>query len=921
MKTIILFTSLLFFGKCFLHSQTKDNTWTSPDVHISGLLDSTITNMAKQLTLYPKEKLHLHIDRSTYLPGDTLWIKAYTVHSAFHTPLPMSRYVYVELLNPVDSLVQRVKLRRDSLEQISGYLPIPHRLPEGVYGLRAYTRHMLQEGEDYLYKRSLQIAPRPEWIHARLVATSSKAGRKTTFNFALSDNVGKGIAIPEADIVLSQGKTSAVRCHNDKVTAMFNTNDTAHNKSYLLRLSGFGIPAYERYFALSTGQEDYDISFYPEGGYLISNAECRIAYKALDISGNSIEVRLSVQDDAGHVLFTDSTLHDGMGRFAFTPEAGRKYKVMATNRHQQNKAFNLPVVQEAAYALRTEMRVGHQLHVTVLSSIGMPTDNLLLVLCTRGVPLYVAPVMDKNTVIDLADCPSGIIQCLLLDSRFNKLSERLCFNRRPAHVQYRWHTDKPVYNPKEQVQAQLCLTDSLSRPLRGSFSVSVTDSLAGVTDTSHNILSSFFLTSELKGYIDSPAFYFGSNNPVASQALDLLLMTHGWKRYNLPHIMKGKLEQSGEQPETACSISGRLRTKGLLGKTKQGEVTLINATNKFLRSTLSTQEGAFRFNDFEFPDGIEFTLRAKSVEEDKKKRQKLLVEVDPDKFAKQSLQIPQEMIPSGSNGRTAPIYYGKPFVTYIRGMAHVLLNTITVKPALWGSTDYHEMNRHEIASLKTKSLSKLLKQFGIKSVRKNNTDCLFYNKLWVMVFINGFPYYAGALEYISPEDVESMQFIGDMNPRYFQLWVCNGMSFNPYSKTTQEKIPVLDLALKSTFDPRNISIFQHLGSGYYSHGFEPYTHQTDGMSIYPLGYQTPVEFYSPKYESKQESETDEVHPTLFWQPNLQTDEEGCTAFSFYTPSNAPTTLNVTIEGVSDKGEFVCVTKSVVVAEYKNNKLP
>lgn len=909
MKTILFFISLLFISIHALYSQTQDSTRISPNKKISSLQYTAIKNMADQLTLYPKEKLHLHVDRSTYLPGDTLWLKAYTVHSVFHIPFLQSRYVYVELLNPTDSLVQRVKLRRDSLGQICGYLSIPHQLPEGTYGLRAYTRYMLQESEDYLFKRSLQIAPRPEWIHTKLMASSTRVGKKTKFDFLLSDNMGKDIIVPKAEVVLSQGKSSKVECHNDKMTAVFNVNEAARNKNYLLRLSGFGIPAYERYFALSSGLEDYDISFYPEGGYLIANNECRIAYKALDISGNSINVCLSVQDDTGNILLTDSTQHDGMGCFTLTPVIGRKYKVVATNKYQLNKSFDLPSAQNAAYALRTEMKSDHQLHVTVLSDNGIPTDSLLLALSIRGVPHYIAPVMSQNTIINLANCPIGIIQCLLLDIHYNKLSERLCFNARPIDMQYNWHTDKPIYGSSEQVQAQLCLTDSLDRPLHGSFSVSVTDSLAEVTDSSHTILSTFFLTSELKGHINNPSFYL-ENNPLSSQALDLLLMTHGWRRYDLPCIMKGNLEKSIEQPEMACSISGKLKTKGLLGKAAQGEVILRSRKNNFMHSTLSSPEGTFKFNDFEFPDGIEFTLHAKSIEQDKQIRKKLIVEVEPEKFAEQSLRIAQEMIHYNKDGQTPPFYYSKPFVTYIHGIAHVQLNTITVKPTLWGSTDYHDMNRQEIVSLKAKSIGELLKQFGIIATRKSDIDCLFYNNLWVKTFINGFPYYENALRYILPEDVESIQFIGDMDLTYFRLWMCNGIITNVHSKATPKKVPVLDLTLKPTFDPRNIASFQKTELAYFSYGFAPHTRQTEGTSIYPLGYQTPVEFYSPKFEKKPKNNTDEVHPTLFWKPNLYTDKEGCITFSFHTPNNVPTTLNVIIEGVTDKGEFVHIKRFV-----------
>ena len=75
--------------------------------------------MTEQLRVYPKEKLHVHIDRSCYLPGDTLWFKAYMVNTSSHIPIRLSRYVYVELVNPENETVGRAKVRPDDMNQFN----------------------------------------------------------------------------------------------------------------------------------------------------------------------------------------------------------------------------------------------------------------------------------------------------------------------------------------------------------------------------------------------------------------------------------------------------------------------------------------------------------------------------------------------------------------------------------------------------------------------------------------------------------------------------------------------------------------------------------------------------------------------------------------------------------------------------------
>ena len=92
-----------------------------------------------QRNIFPQEKLHLHLDKSIYIPGDTIWFKAYLVDAAYHLPTSNSRYVYTELINQEDSIISRVMIRPDSLSILHGYLPVATNMISGDYNIRAYT--------------------------------------------------------------------------------------------------------------------------------------------------------------------------------------------------------------------------------------------------------------------------------------------------------------------------------------------------------------------------------------------------------------------------------------------------------------------------------------------------------------------------------------------------------------------------------------------------------------------------------------------------------------------------------------------------------------------------------------------------------------------------------------------------------------
>ena len=73
----------------------------------------------------------------------------------------------------------------------------------------------------------------------------------------------------------------------------------------------------------------------------------------------------------------------------------------------------------------------------------------------------------------------------------------------------------------------------------------------------------------------------------------------------------------------------------------------------------------------------------------------------------------------------------------------------------------------------------------------------------------------------------------------------------------------------------------------------------------PLGYQKPVAFYSPKYDTQEAkwSSIPDFRTTIFWKPDIIISEEGEASFEFYT-SDFKTTYSVVIEGLTNDGKIV-----------------
>jgi hypothetical protein len=191
----------------------------------------------------------------------------------------------------------------------------------------------------------------------------------------------------------------------------------------------------------------------------------------------------------------------------------------------------------------------------------------------------------------------------------NPLSERLMFNKNDATIPIDFHTDKNMYRIREKVVSTLSfpefLTPSLSgRSGKGHLSIAITDNKDVAIDESVTILSTLLLSSELKGYIENPAYYL--QDPFA---MDLLMMTHGCRRYNIPKVVQGQLEYPQTPFQRFQTITGSVETLNLNRPVRNCEI--LNTTKGGgVMMTSTNENGIFNFQDLVFPDSTTIYVQA-----------------------------------------------------------------------------------------------------------------------------------------------------------------------------------------------------------------------------------------------------------------------------------------------------------------------
>ncbi|MDR0989548.1 MAG: TonB-dependent receptor, partial [Prevotellaceae bacterium] len=578
-------------------------------------LSDSIASSFHLLEQIPQEKLYLHLDKPYYSAGEKLWFKGYLVNATTHQEDLPDNYILAELINQSDSVILRKKIRKDTLGVFSNAFELPPTLPAGNYYLRAYTDYMRNVGNDFFYSRNLKIGnPLVNDIQTSIQYLEKEALQYTA-EITFKDDKQKPLSGIEMRYrySLNEGEPKRGRVKTDKqgrVTIPL-ANITVPAKRRLDVEFDDLVYMFKQTFYPPTVSKQFDVTFFPEGGALLAVKGQRIAFKAQGSDGYSRAVSGTVLNAAGDTILNFQSEHDGMGMFTLPlPKAGETYYVDATSNEGTTKRFHLPKVEASGVVLSLAYSK-KAIYYEVQQTENTPWQPLLLVGHTRGKLSVLHPIEKENVsgIVLTEQLQSGIAHFMLVDQQGNVISERLLFVPDQAPHQLKIATDKPSYGAREKVTLQLSAKDIHNLPVEGNFSISITNRATVQPDSlADNILSNLLVTSDLKGYIENPGYYFLNQNSKTLRHLDLVMMTHGWRRHHITNVAKIVPPAIKYYMEEGQIISGRV--DGLWGgDVKEGMVTLLNPRNKAILTATTDDKGRFLFSTF-FRDGSPFMVQA-----------------------------------------------------------------------------------------------------------------------------------------------------------------------------------------------------------------------------------------------------------------------------------------------------------------------
>lgn len=643
----------------------------------------------------------------------------------------------------------------------------------------------------------------------------------------------------------------------------------------------------------------FDVGFFPEGGHLIAGIPCTVACKALAEDGLSVAVEGRIVDETGSEIVTFRTGHAGMGRFVLTAEDGKRYYALCRTDKGLEKRFVLPATTPDAVSLQV---VQDDSLVIVMQRTTLPAGQMRITAQCRGRMICDEqwPATTARFIFRRATMPEGVIQLLLLDPQGNALSERLVFNPGAARAQSVVSaTPDSALQARERVTLDIRVTDAGGNPLDGDFALAVTDRTAVAAPSEASIYARLLLCSELKGHIESPDWYFAS--PGRLSALDDLLLTQGWRRYDVPEALKGNLTLPKIPFEQYQSIEGRIVKEGIFGrrrKLKRYKLTALVPRFGGIEQTEVADDGSFRLTGFDYPDSTTFVLRALA---DGSVDRQATLRIVPQPFARIAPlpARPTAFADAADTVRDAAAT-ARQYVTWAGSgdMRNVMLEVVVVSAERQKEAEkLADRSRPEFRKAVHTMTDLTLKQNGIGSILQAilqmpgivvKGSTLFYQQKKLLIAVDG----SLCAAHESLDDVGWKLPLPGVNVtttdeaknaraiKATRLAQPSDLFTSSMDLPVELQYPIEYVSRIDLLDPTaahgiwggdNGAVAITLKSGDEWNAMQRESQRTDITLLKPAGYQTPTAWYTPAYDTPQalQSPIPDFRTTLYWNPAVR----------------------------------------------------
>jgi hypothetical protein len=634
---------------------------------------------------------------------------------------------------------------------------------------------------------------------------------------------------------------------------------------------------------------DIAIHFFPEGGNMVAGLPVKMAFKLENSQAQNNSCKGFIINQQQDTVARFQTALFGMGHFSFTPQHGHQYKAVVQFDHTVLEK-DLPPVAARGYTMEVTHTAGQQINIHVKASDEFNNSAVYLFAHSRQLVKAVRSATLQNGTavfkLDAGDLADGISHFTLFNSNRQPVCERLYFKRPGKKLSLSLLANKQVYAPREKVALALSSANELQQPVAADLSIAVflIDSL----QTTHlpDISSYLMLSSELKGAIPNPQYYFDEANPGVDEAADNLMLTHGWRRFNWQNVLQPQAPAfEFVQEQEGLLIHGKLtdRRTGLPVAGIPAYITIPGQQYQFLNSS-SGKNGLLQFSAADFWGAREVIVQAEN-------QTKNLYSIE----------------------------IAHPFAVVLPGNK--------LPPFSLSPTYKKELNARHIAM-------QVENTYNIEAKKKYRagpaTDSsAFYG-------IPTYSFYLDAYTRFNTMEEVLREYITDVRVRKknddFFMQVLDRPTLTYFDNSPLvliDGLPVFDINKIMAFNPLNIRSAQVFSKRYYRgpavfDGIVSFSTYEGNLAGYELdagsvlvkfeGLQQQREFYSPAYEtaSSKANRLPDLRNLLYWDPALHNGATGTSNSNFYT-SDFTGKFAIMVQGITKDGR---AGSSTIIVEVK-----
>ncbi|MRH99417.1 hypothetical protein GH721_02630 [Kriegella sp. EG-1] len=853
------------------------------------------------------DKVYLQLSTNYCTVGDTIWYKAIVRDSKNHLP-SKSGVLYVELIDSF-GIIKAHQLLKLNNGIGDGALIVKDKYLKGRYLIRAYTSWNLNFDDAFITQSEITIYDNQ--LENKLSAFAGlKIVKKDSNNHYLVGRISPrqyGFN-DEVKLQVDWTKNSDAITIKKREIEAYSLNYRLEGNPNWINLRLNNNERISETKTLILNDSVLDVQFFPESGQLIAGLPNKIGFKAVGFDSKGKKIKGAVYDESGNQITVFVSNHLGMGFLTMIPNLKTSYSVKITsiNNTKSNIIIPMPTARPHGSILSIEKnidKINIKVHSTILK------NQIYIKVACRGTDYFLIEGPLKkgqlNTEIPAERLPHGILVFTLLNERKEPIAERLFFNFNAENkIAINVDSLKAAYQKRERTTLKFKLNEESYPSINTALSVMVLNKKFWLKEN-ENIRSFFYLSSEIRGIIEDPGYYFNLKSD-RFKDLEALLLTQGWRNYKYP-IKRNR--NKFNQLQKALSVSGNVYSTD---KKRKPFVNSTVALTTFGKETTIYSQSIDSLGRFNFDLNDNYGNRQRillSVTNEHDSKAKLNLVLDTLKIPKINYQlIPEEndLNPLAKRVISEKIKRDKSRILFdsLKGVTQLdeviveekFLNPKRIKTyENFGEPDMvikGEVLRKQEKDWSSGLFSILLANYG-EHIRIEK-----FSDGFMLAHIN-----AGSKEpTLLAVDGRLLQVFEYENAPFMSSEIIEDIELIAYAKFFKNKY----LQVFQDADPLKAPGIGHIISIYTKDGvgINGSSKPIAGTLKATIDVFTPIkEFYSPKYNitTKQEKQPD-LRSLVHWEPHIRTDSYGKAHIDFFN-NDVKGEYIIIIEAISDNGKI------------------